>query len=565
MGGVADAVETPGLSALRAAVADLEAGAGWREDVGETAQQLLEDASVTLADDLLTARIRLLASIGTLRAGHPEVAAGVLREIRDWAAAHGHRGLQGRAELRLGVLFRLIGDVARSLEHAVTAVDLALPVDDAPLRCEAVLGLADSLDECGSAEEASVRYAEAHALSAELPDPRLRWLVLNNWAYAASVAGRLEEAASLAERLEASAAAAGHVLPLFAADTVAGVLAALGRPQEAAAKLRSALRRSRQTKSVELDAGVLVTLAGLERGLGELGRAQEHLEEAERLCRAHGMSGVAVLAMEERAELLAAQGDPAGAYALHKLFHKEALALHSLKRETQARTLQALFAVDEARRESARYRELSYRDSLTGLLNRRHVDEDLDRRLADGGAGGLEAEAERELSVALLDLDHFKRVNDTRSHEVGDRVLQRLAELLQEEAARTSGAGQAYAARLGGEEFLLVLPGVGPEEAVAVAEGLRRRVAGADWAAVTGGLPVTASIGVASAPVDARDRASLLRTADQRLYRAKQAGRDRVEPPPPSRTAARAEAVGHPARRGVRPTADVQAVDGRGR
>jgi diguanylate cyclase (GGDEF)-like protein len=519
---------TAGLRALRAAVADLEAGAGWREDVGELAQELLDHASDGLVDDLLRARIRLLISIGTVRGGHPEEAAAVLREVRDWAAAHGHRGLQGRAELRLSLLFRMVGDVARALEHSFIAVELALPVDDPPLRCEAVLGLADSLDECGSAEEASTRYAEAHALSTDLPDPRLRWLVLNNWAYAASVGGRLEEAASLAEQLEDAVAQAGHVLPLFAADTVAGVLAALGRPQEAATKLLSVVELTRSTRPM-LDGQVLVTLASLERGLGELARAEEHLSEAERLSEAFGMTGVAVLAMEERAELLAAQGDPAAAYALHKVFHEEALALHSLKRETQARTLQALFAVDEARRESARYRELSYRDALTGLLNRRHVDEDLDRRLAAGVRG---LEGERELSVALLDLDHFKRVNDTRSHEVGDRVLQRLAELLQGEVAGPAGAGQPYAARLGGEEFLLVLPGVGPAEAVAVAERLRRRVAGADWAAVTGGLLVTASIGVASAPVDARDRASLLRTADQRLYRAKQSGRDRVEPAP---------------------------------
>jgi diguanylate cyclase (GGDEF)-like protein len=81
---------------------------------------------------------------------------------------------------------------------------------------------------------------------------------------------------------------------------------------------------------------------------------------------------------------------------------------------------------------------------------------------------------------------------------------------------------------MGGEEFLVVLPDVDPELGVELLEGVRRAVASYPWAEVTGGVPVTASIGVASAPFDAVDRRSLLEVADANLYRAKREGRDRL-------------------------------------
>ncbi len=146
-----------------------------------------------------------------------------------------------------------------------------------------------------------------------------------------------------------------------------------------------------------------------------------------------------------------------------------------------------------------------------------HVDEELPRLLA-GGSG--------ELWVALLDLDHFKRVNDTCSHAVGDEVLRAVAALLQDTGA--PGAG-SFAARLGGEEFLLVLPGVDAAAAGRHLERVRRAVAAHPWAPLTRGLPVTVSIGGAgTAEVADRTPAQLLGRADARLYRAKRAGRDRV-------------------------------------
>jgi diguanylate cyclase (GGDEF)-like protein len=131
------------------------------------------------------------------------------------------------------------------------------------------------------------------------------------------------------------------------------------------------------------------------------------------------------------------------------------------------------------------------------------------------------------LTVALIDLDYFKRINDTLSHDVGDRVLVAVADLLS--TRQDSLASDGFAARMGGEEFLVVLPGVGAAGAPQRLETIRLDVASYHWAPVTGELPVTVSIGaVTVTPAGGDTQAELLAEADRRLYAAKRAGRDRV-------------------------------------
>jgi diguanylate cyclase (GGDEF)-like protein len=133
------------------------------------------------------------------------------------------------------------------------------------------------------------------------------------------------------------------------------------------------------------------------------------------------------------------------------------------------------------------------------------------------------------LTVAMVDLDHFKRVNDTCSHEVGDDVLRTVGRLLEAAVPAVEPAAGSFAARLGGEEFLLVLVDTADDAAAALLEDLRRTVAAHPWAELTGTVPVTTSIGVTSTAAFARPTpADLLGLADEHLYRAKDAGRDRV-------------------------------------
>ncbi|MQA07777.1 MAG: diguanylate cyclase [Pseudonocardiaceae bacterium] len=183
--------------------------------------------------------------------------------------------------------------------------------------------------------------------------------------------------------------------------------------------------------------------------------------------------------------------------------------------------------VDQLRREHAEAREQSIRDSLTDSYNRRYLDQRLVALLTE------QEQASGGLGVALVDLDWFKQVNDEHGHLVGDRVLQRVVELLQADLPEG-----AFCARYGGEEFVLVLPGIDDAHAVRVAESARARVADYPWHTIALNLRVTVSIGLAEAnpPPPVPETSALVTTpperqllrADDLLYAAKRSGRNAV-------------------------------------
>ncbi|MGQ0764777.1 MAG: diguanylate cyclase [Gemmatimonadota bacterium] len=176
-------------------------------------------------------------------------------------------------------------------------------------------------------------------------------------------------------------------------------------------------------------------------------------------------------------------------------------------------------ALEATRADNRRLEMLALTDPLTGVLNRRALTERLAAEM------GRVRRYESTVSVLLIDVDHFKNVNDTWGHLIGDSVLTELASLLQ-------GAVRAVdvVARYGGEEFVVVLPETVMSGATTFAERLREQIEGFPFASTAGhALSLTGSIGVASYPsenVESVDE--LLAAADQALYRAKAAGRNRV-------------------------------------
>jgi diguanylate cyclase (GGDEF)-like protein len=172
---------------------------------------------------------------------------------------------------------------------------------------------------------------------------------------------------------------------------------------------------------------------------------------------------------------------------------------------------QAMSAIESARQLDS-LRHLAAHDPLTGLRNRRGFEPGIDAHLDALGSAG-------ELSLLVLDLDHFKRVNDTLGHDAGDDVLRRFADVL-----RTASETGDVPTRLGGEEFALVLPGAGEARALAVAEHLRL-LARNEFAAFP--CPVSVSIGVASRGAEAPNASELMRAANRALHAAKHLGRDR--------------------------------------
>jgi GGDEF domain-containing protein len=205
---------------------------------------------------------------------------------------------------------------------------------------------------------------------------------------------------------------------------------------------------------------------------------------------------------------------------------------------------QAAIAIENARL-FGEVQRLATTDDLTGLCNRRRFLE-----LAERACG--QREAQDPLAVVMLDVDHFKLVNDGYGHTVGDEVLTTLAARLRGcvEAPPPSQAGtpedvpprgreprgagtastddRSIVGRYGGEEFVVLLPASEREVALRRAEELRRRVSGEAFVTSAGPLAVTISLGVAVAPEDGVSLRQLLKSADDRMYEAKAAGRDRV-------------------------------------
>jgi diguanylate cyclase (GGDEF)-like protein len=160
----------------------------------------------------------------------------------------------------------------------------------------------------------------------------------------------------------------------------------------------------------------------------------------------------------------------------------------------------------------------SIRDPLTGLFNRRFLEESLERECRRA------VRASRPLSVMMLDIDHFKRFNDTFGHDAGDAVLREVGAVL-----RSFFRGEDVACRYGGEEFALVLSDTTAEGALARASQLREQVHQLSLSFRRQSLgPVTISVGIATLPLHASTADGLLRVADKALYRAKHEGRDRV-------------------------------------
>jgi diguanylate cyclase (GGDEF)-like protein len=176
--------------------------------------------------------------------------------------------------------------------------------------------------------------------------------------------------------------------------------------------------------------------------------------------------------------------------------------------------------LDRLRREHAEAREQSRRDSLTASYNRRYLDERLAALLGDLDDTALRTTG---ICVALVDIDHFKLVNDTHGHLFGDRVLQRMVAEL--DAALPD---DGFCARYGGEEFALVLPGRGLGAAVDICETARERIAHHPWSDLHPELRVTVSIGVAHAVGVPTEVERLIGEADMLLYTAKEAGRNAV-------------------------------------
>lgn len=249
--------------------------------------------------------------------------------------------------------------------------------------------------------------------------------------------------------------------------------------------------------------------------VGDHASAIELLDLAEPGLRASSDHHCLVRALRERAAARAALGDPAGAYA-------DALEFAEFTRRWQI-DHSTQFAAQVARRvdltkSQSRWRNTAEQlaqdvdwDATTGVRSRRWLEEYLNAPGSD----------DEQVSIAVLDLDRFKRINDTLGHATADAVLRRVGTLLSEEAGEESDV-----ARFGGDEFVVMIRGAAPADAEQIAESMRWRVAATEWGDIAEDLDLTISGGIAHGRT--RDAAQMFARADAALLDAKRSGRDHV-------------------------------------
>jgi diguanylate cyclase (GGDEF)-like protein len=463
--------------------------------------------------DRVVALARLARADVLNRTGQLSEGVRLTHEVLAGAVDAGDDLVTARANALLATGLYRLGAWAESVGYAETSVRLLDASAPLEIQVDHALIVA-MLTSMRAGKLTTSFYEHADELARRLGDPVMIVANLNNLAWSQYECGDIDGAAVSVTELCAVAARHGHDLNASVLDTVAMVLLESGAPDEAERLLSRALAGQVAVTDADSVVAVLLTYSEIKLRAGDHDDALRLVRESQRLIGGRRLGDSSACALRQLAAIRAAMGDFRAAYQAMVDFQLEWEELRSRQGEATTSVLQVLFDVEQARRDSERFQELAERDALTGLWNRRHLDRRLPALLERAGQSGA------PLAVALLDLDHFKQINDRFSHDTGDEVLRAVAGLLPHATA-------VFSVRLGGEEFLAVFDGWDGTAVLDQCERLRQSIAEYPWARYDANLVVTTSIGVTSA-VAGDTVSSLLRRADEHLYCSKRTGRDRV-------------------------------------
>ena len=417
----------------------------------------------------------------------------------------------------LGVIARRQGDYPAALKYFLECVDIYRRQEAIPALAYTLHNLAEVYIWLEMYDLAEGCVQEGLAILDEQQVIHGRSYLLNELGLLERLRGESEKARQLhveaarMAREQKDRAEWSHSLSLEAACLE-------GRDPRAIELLEEAIGLTRACGDRHLCAEALLQLGERQLDAGNWKQARGRLEEARRLSKETGSDELLCLANEQLARLEATTGNHREAYQLLRdnMALRDRIQGAKAAQRIQAVTIPWELRAIEAEKELLRLRNaelesLSRHDHLTGLANRRFLQQRLIELYRDG-----------DLSLLILDLDFFKRINDHHSHAIGDQVLQQAARLME---ALTPESG--LAARFGGEEFVILLPGYDLPRASYLAEQLREGIAGHDWSGLVDDMRVTVSIGVAHSTEVGSD-SELLQLADIRLYQAKRNGRNRV-------------------------------------
>ena len=427
----------------------------------------------------------------------------------------------------VGIAYRRMGEQARAEEYLLRSLE------DEEIRSRWAYRMI-SLLQLGYLYDESGRYDEARRMLADAVELCQRHESQADCGYARLALAGVEvndgaprRALSALERAEADFAGSGDPGdPTMVALVRGQALARLGRDAEALALLDQAVATWTTESN---DRYLALALPERARLLERLGRESEAIADLRRFIEAHAQDDR--LRAEQRTDFMREQFDASRREVENaELKAREALRLKEIEGLNAARRWQwtamslavvlvvvLLVVVARQIAKARRLRLLAMTDPLTGLANRRHTD------YRGSEAFKMARLTGQPFCVLAIDIDHFKAVNDTHGHAVGDTVLQRVGRECQRTLRKLDLMG-----RIGGEEFTGLLPETAEPAARQVAERLRVGVESLDLDDVVPGLRVTISIGVAQMRDADPDFAGVLARADAAMYRAKQSGRNRV-------------------------------------
>ena len=364
----------------------------------------------------------------------------------------------------------------------------------------------------------NVDYSLVHYAAAEVSahgDRLLLAATLGNFAEVSAECGDLAISAEFADAASALLRRHPELSATLTLDSIGRARLALGELTTAHYCLEYALDLEQQLHCTDVMGDPWLTFAEIKLAMGQPDEAWALLEHPRRSSWAAKGSWTGCRDLKLRAQVLAAQQQWQQAYQAIVAHLEVYERLRSVEGDRAVTEISTVQLADEERRRAAEFEKLALTDPLTGIANRRRVE----RWLAEAAA--RDELGVRTVALAIIDLDHFKRVNDSYSHESGDEVLRRVA------AALDEASGPAVlVARLGGEEFVQLCPGDDRAEAIRLAERQLVRLRTLVLDEIDLGLRVTGSLGLAFG--DPGEPSELLRAADRCLYAAKRAGRDQV-------------------------------------
>lgn len=438
----------------------------------------------------------------------------------------------------LGAGFNVLGNIAYNLCDYGTALDWYVRGLDAREQAGDEAGIIGSLCNIGNVYSERGEHSEAlryhqralnQATHAENPSCQMISLSAVGSDYADL--GRYDEGIAVCLRAIALGETLGSWGQVGAALTSLGfAYSKSGRRAEALDAYARALSVARSVQDSKVEAHALYSVGDILADAGELEGARTRLAEASALATVIGAKRTAFLAFQMLSQVCKRLGDYAAALGHFEAFQRLEKEVFTEESADRAKALIVKMEVEHHKREAetlteinaalqaanARLESLSITDPLTALPNHRALVAVLDAAAAHARRSG------EPCALLFLDIDHFKRINDTYGHPIGDAVLCEFSACV-----RASLREEDTLGRWGGEEFLALLPGTELDEALQIGERVRTAIAGCLLFAGSG-LSLTCSIGASAYPSVEAKRDALIESADQALYAAKRLGRNQV-------------------------------------